>query len=300
MKKLLSMFVILFATGCSATGDFLAQNSSKGDAKALATQLKSGAVEDAALENLTFQMITIEGNENEAQITVDSPAVHTDYGEALIAPMALEFPEFATRFTFVLKSKVDRETVLVPTVTFFDGNLNELATIDNATFYKEGYFTMKETFDKDFTQAVRFLIVYSKEKDLAGKSEIVNLAREYELEKGNAVSEVTFKRLYAQHAPTGDIEIRIKDVFRSKKYVKNVQPRVQEQAKSVTPEQEPTVTPVIAEAPRILKDTEDFYLKQIADAIARGDDARALNLVQEATRAGSKKALPFYLEKVKK
>lgn len=248
-------------------------------------QLRAEQAQAVSLDKLSYQMLSLEGS-NRIDITPESPIVQFPDGKAYVA--ALFIPEQINRFKFVLESEAEK-TVLVPSVLMLDEKMQQVAQLGDASFDAKGYFILEETFEANIADSIRYIIVYSKEKDLSGTTEVVNVAREYEIAKGNAVSDVAFPRLYAKHSPFGRVNIRLEDIFYSAKAIQN-------KARVQSPKPPSTVTPSAIEKPTILSDTEAFYLQQISKAVAQGDDVRAKNLVEEAERAGSVKVRTFYLE----
>ncbi len=290
MKNLYLVLIAGLLSACSSSDNFVSDSFHPRDAQftetaQLIAQLRSEQITAVALHELTFQKLSLDSS-NHINITANSPVVNFPEGNAFVA--ALFLPEHIGQFTFVLESPVGR-TVLVPSVVFLNENLQQVSRIDNAQFNKKGFFSIEKAFSSKEAQAIRYILVYSKNSELDGKTEVVDVAREYELSKGRVLPETT--KLYAQHSPIGRMNIRFKDVFFTAQSI-NQRPISDD---TVSFKASPDV-----KAPTILSDTEAFYLQQISKALQQGNAVRAKRLVEEAQRAGSTKAQAHYMEALKK
>ena len=285
LKNLFCILLVGLLAACSSSDNFIFRISDTqlDAAEKLTTQLRTEQIKSVSQNSLSFQMASLDSN-NHIDITADSPVVKFLEGNSFVAPLFL--PEHLDRFTFVLESAASR-TVFVPSVIFLNENLEEVVSINNALFNSKGFFSIEKTFSGEIAQSIRYMLVYSKDSELNGRTEIVNVAREYELSKGKVVTEVSFPRLYVKHSPIGKLDIRFEDVFYSAEASTNSLDRKNSKQTSPTDEK-----------PVILSDTEDFYLQQISKALQEGNDSRAKLLVKEAQRAGSIKAQAYYMEEL--
>ncbi|MFT7053009.1 MAG: maltose operon protein, partial [Psychromonas sp.] len=190
LKNLWFVLLASLLTACSASDNYVAhsfhtKDSQFTDVVKLTTKLRSPQVTSVAVNSLPFQMLSLK-SDNHINITADSPVVNFPEGNSFVA--ALLAPENVNQFTFVLESTVGR-TVFVPHVIFLNENLQEIARIDNAQFKNNKFFSIKKAFGGEQAQSIRYMLVYSKDSDLNGKTEVVNVAREYELDMGHDVSE---------------------------------------------------------------------------------------------------------------
>ncbi|WP_372882629.1 MalM family protein [Psychromonas sp.] len=286
MKNLWFVILAVLLAACSSTDNFVSNSFGSWDRQfaneaKLTAQLRSPQAAPVSLNRLEFQMLSLESN-NRIDITADSPIVNFPEGNSYTA--ALFLPEHINRFTFVLQSDAGR-TVFVPSVIFLDENLQEVSRIDNAQFNPKGFFSVEKVFTGEISQAIRYIVVYSKDSVLDGRSERLDPAREYELKKGKELPEQSFPKLYSKHSPIGQLELRFEDVFFSAQSISKL--GATEEIRTFKP-----ATPV--KAPTILSDTEAFYLEQISKAVKENNLSRALSLVDEAERAGSKKAKSHY------
>jgi len=292
LKSLSIVFLFGLLTACSSSDDlfmdsFQTWETRYSDVTELTEQLRSPQITTVSLNHLDFQKVSLERN-NRIEITTDSPIVSFPEGNSYVA--ALFLPEYISRFTFNLKSDAGR-TVFVPSVIFLDKNRQEVFRIDDAQFDAKGFFSINESVNTERAQTIRYILIYSKNSDLDGKSEMQDIAREYELKKGAELSEASYPKLYAKHSPIGRVDVNIEQIF----YSADVITEVSAQNKTEIP----NVAPIIM-APTILSDTEDFYLRQIHKAVKENNLSRAVSLVEEAQRAGSKKAKSYYMAELGK
>jgi maltose operon protein len=293
LKKLPFALLACLLTSCSAPNHFVHEsfsslNEQLSNNTALISQLRSNSIKTTSIKQLPFQMLSLNSN-NKIEISGQSPVVHFTDGNAFVA--ALFLPKHINGFSFNLKSNAGK-TVFVPSVIFLNNDLAEVSRIDSGQFNKKGFFSIEKTFTDKLAQSIRYILVYSKDSVLNGHTEVINVAREYELEKGNEASEVSFPRLYAKHSPIGSISISFNDVFFSADLVSSrLLGSAAEQNKIIDISTQKSVN-----TPAILSDTEAFYLVLIKKAMQSGDKIRAKNLMEEAERAGSTKARAYYIE----
>jgi len=246
----------------------------------LSTQLRSPQTVTIPLDQIAFQLATID-SVNNLKINTNSPIVSFPEGNSFVGGLFL--PKHISRFTFALESDAGR-TVFVPSVIFLNDNLQVLSRIDDVQFNSKGYFSFEKEFNADSAQGIRYIVVYSKDSELDGKSELIDIAREYELMKGKELPELSYPKLYSKHSPIGNVSVNLSEVYFNTQAINN-----ELQVKQTT-----TAVSKSADMPTILADTEAFYLEQISNAIKADNGKRAMSLVEEAERAGSTKARAHY------
>lgn len=287
LKKLWFVLLASLLAACSSSDNFVtnswrAWDSQFTDIAKLNSQLRS-----VGIDSLPFQAVSLEGS-NRINITANSPIVNFPEGNSFVA--ALLIPENINKFTFILESLIGR-TVFVPHVIFLNENLQEVSRIDDFEYKPAGFLLMQKEFKVELTQDIRYILVYSQNGDLEGRTEIVDVAREYELKKGKELPESSYPKLYAKHSPIGNINVYFKDVFFSAQSIKQG---------LATEDTTMFKSAPLVKAPAILNDTEAFYLEQISKAIKEDNLVRAKSLVKEAERAGSTKAQSHYLKELGK
>ncbi|MFT6927674.1 MAG: maltose operon protein [Psychromonas sp.] len=294
LKKLWLVVLVSLLAACSSGGNvvtdvFRTWNTQFSDVAELTAKLRTKQIKPVPVINLPFQMLSLDSN-NRIDITDSSPVVNFPQGKSFVA--ALLLPEQISRFTFSLESITGR-TVFVPSVVFLNENLQEVSHSADAQFTDEGVYSIENAFTAEMTQAIRYVLVYSKDSVLDGKTELVDPIREYEKNKGNDLSESSYPKVYAKHSPIGHLNIRLKDVFFSAPLPMIGENTTKNEANQMT-------IKTIDAAPTILSDTEEFYLQQISKALKEDNLSRAKSLVKEAERAGSTKAKSHYLKELGK
>ena len=277
------MLLASLLVACSSSGNFVSDTSRAvksqfADIDELTEQLRTPQVNPVPLNSLAFRMLSLEGTDR-IDITADSPIVHFPEGNSFTA--ALLLPERMSSFTFSLDSITGR-TVFVPSVLFLDKNFQEIARIDDVELNNKA-LSLQKNFTEEMANNARYVLVYTKDSVLDGKTALRDIAREYEEAKGNELSEIEYPRPYAKHSPIGNINVLIKDVYFSAETLNAIA------NETATNNAASSVAAVV-----ILSDTEAFYLEQISKALKEGNDSRALSLVEEAERAGSTKARSHY------
>ena len=297
MKNLCIVLIAGLLAACSSSDNFVIDSFRTSEARfsdvtELTAQLRSAQVTAVPLNSLAFQKVSLLRS-NRIDITADSPIVHFPEGNSFVA--ALLLPEHISTFTFTLESIIGR-TVFVPSVIFLDENLQEVSRIDDGQYNGKRFISMKKELSAEVAATIRYILLYSKDSALDGKTELVDPAREYELSKGKELPKYSYPKLYTKHSPIGNINVHFKDVFFSVPTINaGLATEKAKQNKAGT-----VGSADVAAEPTILSDTEAFYLQQISKAIQEGNLSRAKSLVEEAQRAGSTKAKLHYMEALKK
>lgn len=291
MKNLYIVLLAGFLVACSSGNDFEITNPFRTwdtqftDVNDLTAQLRSDKIKPVPLNDLPFQIASLESS-NRINITANSPIVNFPEGNSFVS--ALLIPDNVNKFTFILESHIGR-TVFVPHVIFLNENLQEVSRVDDFEYKPAGFLLMQKEFKAELTPDIRYILIYSQDSDLEGRTEIVDVAREYELKKGKELPDSSYPKLYAKHSPIGNISVYFKDVFFSAQSIKQGLAAEDTTAFKSAP---------LVKAPAILNDTEAFYLEQISKAIKENNPSRALSLVEEAERAGSTKVRSHYEDKL--
>ncbi|MDO6764872.1 MalM family protein [Agarivorans sp. 1_MG-2023] len=315
MKKVLTVVVAcVLASACSSssndkplevTDPFRTWGAQFADEAKIAANLQSSSVSPKLPSQLQYQLLSLDRT-NRIDVTEKSPVVQFPEGNSYTA--ALLIPDDISQFTFHLDSLVAR-TVFVPTAIFYDQGLNEVLRVESTTLDPEGFLSMQQAITPEQAKQARYLLVYSKATEYGGKTELIDPKVVYEEKTGGGLPSA-FK-YYSKHSPIGNLDVRFSEVLFSSSYVTSAEPKqnltpveaapVKADAAAATAVA--TTTAVAAnKAPSadMLSDTESFYLDQISKAVAQDDLTRALNLVEEAERAGSTKAQSHFMQQLKK
>lgn len=310
MKKILALVVVCgMLSGCSSSGEqrplevtdpFRTWGTQFVDEAKIADKLASGNVPVKQANQLQYQLLSVDRT-NRIDVTEQSPVVA--FPEGLSYTAALLVPENISQFTFHLDSIVSR-TVFVPTAVFYDRALNEVLRVEDTQLDQDGFLSMQQELTPQQAQQVRYILVYSKATEFGGKTELIDPKVVYEEKTGGGLPPA-FK-YYTKHSPIGNLDIRFSDVMYSSSLVSVAETQNDYKPVEVSPVVASSSTataaataPSTAQQVEMLGDTEAFYLQQISKAVAKDDLSRALNLVEEAERAGSSKAQAHFMQQLK-
>ncbi len=308
MKKKLALVVVCgLLSACSNSGEqrplevtdpFRTWGTQFVDEAKIAANLKSGNVSVKQANQLQYQLLSVDRT-NRIDVTETSPVVAFPEGRSYTA--ALLIPDNISQFTFHLDSIVSR-TVFVPTAVFYDQALNEVLRVEETELNQDGFLSMKQQLTPEQSQRARYILIYSKASEYGGKTELIDPKTVYEEKNGGGGLPPAFK-YYTKHSPIGNLDIRFSSVkYRSSQFGV-VGTQSNNQAVAATPVVATAAATATATAPaqqvEMLNDTEAFYLQQISKAVAQDDLSRALNLVEEAERAGSSRAQTHFMQQLK-
>lgn len=282
MKKLLLVLLVSSLTACSSGGNFASDSvrtwkTQSIDIAEITTKLRGQQYTAIELKDIQYQGVSVDSNNN-IDISVNSPVVNFPEGESFTG--ALILPKNMTSFTFYLESIASR-SVFVPTVIFLNENLEQIDIIDDYVLEKRGFFSLEKKMDTKVSKNARYVLIYTKDNELDGRTELFDIAREYEESRGKELSEFTYPRRYAEHSPIGTLNVQLKNVFFNTGFV----------AQNVTP---------VATESKMPTSTEAAILQKISDEVTQDNIAGAIKLVEEAEKAGSTKAQAHFMDALKK
>lgn len=228
-------------------------------------------------------------------------------GEIQGAVGAFALPADRGSLEIVLTSVVTGKTVYAPNVLVLDEQMRP------AAFYPSNYFpyekpgivssdrlegTLKLT--PALGQKQIYLLVYTTSKDLSETTQMINPAKAYAAGVGNAVPDIPDP--VARHTATGTLSLKVT----AEQKAGNVMIG-QLFPSSDTPAAAPVVvgsTQAAAPAPAkpaepMLDDSDAWFNNAIKKAVKAGDVDKALKLLNEAERLGSKTARKTFIESVK-
>lgn len=235
--------------------------------------------------------------------------------------MAYSVPANIGELNITLSSKVKDESVFAPNVLVLDQNLSPAAFFPSSFFaYQEpGVMsdnrlegTMKLT--PALGQQKLYLLVFTTEKDLRQTTQMVDPAKAYAKGNGNAVPDIPDP--IARHATSGTLALKastssassilVGPLFGSSAPSAVTVGNTAAPAYNTQPAPAPAPAPVAAPAPApaaksepMLNDTESYFNRAIKQAAEKGDIDKALKLLNEAERLGSKTARATFISSVK-
>mgnify|MGYP001187750618 FL=1 len=230
---------------------------------------------------------------------------------------AYSVPANIGELTLTLTSEVNKQTnVFAPNVLILDQNMTPSA------FFPSSYFTYQApgVMSADRLEGVMrltpalgqqklYVLVFTTEKDLQQTTTLLDPAKAYAKGTGNAVPDIPDP--VAKHITDGLVKLKVKTNSSSSVLVGPLfgssGPAPVTVGNTAAPAYSaPAAAPVAAPAPApaakaepMLDDTESYFNNGIKQAVAKGDIDKALKLMNEAERLGSKSARSTFIGAVK-
>lgn len=273
------------------------------------------AIPTAALQQLTWTPV----DQSKTQSTQLANAGQRLDVAGITGPVAAySVPANIGELTLTLTSEVNKQTsVFAPNVLILDQNMTPSA------FFPSSYFTYQEpgVMSADRLEGVMrltpalgqqklYVLVFTTDKDLQQTTTLLDPAKAYAKGVGNAVPDIPDP--IARHTTDGLLKLKVKTSSSSSVLVgplfgssgpgpvtvgNTAAPAVTYAAPAVAVAA-PAPQPVKKSEP-MLNDTESYFNQAIKDAVAKGDVDKALKLLDEAERLGSKSARFTFISSVK-
>ncbi|SCC49335.1 maltose operon protein MalM [Kosakonia oryziphila] len=231
---------------------------------------------------------------------------------------AFSVPANIGELTLTLSSDVNKSTgVFAPNVLVFDQNMAP------AAYFPSSYFTYQEpgVLNADRLEGVMrltpalgqqklYILVFTTESDLQKTTTLLDPAKAYAKGVGNAIPDIPDP--IARHITDGVVNLKVKNSSGSSVLVGPLfgssGPGPVTVGNTAAPvysaQPAPVAAPAAAPAPAakrepMLNDTESYFNQAIKQAVAKGDVDKALKLLDEAERLGSKTARATFISSVK-
>ncbi|MDM2747458.1 MULTISPECIES: maltose operon protein MalM [Citrobacter] len=273
------------------------------------------AIPTAALQQLTWTPV----DQSKTQSTqLATAGQHLDVAGITGPVAAYSVPANIGELTLTLTSEVNKQTsVFAPNVLILDQNMTPSA------FFPSSYFTYQEpgVMSADRLEGVMrltpalgqqklYMLVFTTDKDLQQTTTLLDPAKAYAKGVGNAIPDIPDP--IARHTTDGLLKLKVKTSSSSSVLVgplfgssgpgpvtvgNTAAPAVAYAAPAATVAT-PAPQPVKKSEP-MLNDTESYFNQGIKDAVAKGDVDKALKLLDEAERLGSKSARSTFISSVK-
>ena len=273
------------------------------------------AIPTAALQQLTWTPV----DQSKTQSTQLASAGQRLDVAGITGPVAAwSVPANIGELTLTLTSEVNKQTsVFAPNVLILDQNMTPSA------FFPSSYFTYQEpgVMSADRLEGVMrltpalgqqklYVLVFTTDKDLQQTTTLLDPAKAYAKGVGNAVPDIPDP--IARHTTDGLLKLKVKTSSSSSVLVgplfgssgpgpvtvgNTAAPAVAYAAPAAAVAA-PAPQPVKKSEP-MLNDTESYFNQAIKDAVAKGDVDKALKLLDEAERLGSKSARSTFISSVK-
>ncbi|MDE9615663.1 maltose operon protein MalM [Citrobacter portucalensis] len=273
------------------------------------------AIPTAALQQLTWTPV----DQSKTQSTQLATAGQRLDVAGITGPVAAySVPANIGELTLTLSSEVNKQTsVFAPNVLILDQNMTPSA------FFPSSYFTYQEpgVMSADRLEGVMrltpalgqqklYVLVFTTDKDLQKTTTLLDPAKAYAKGVGNAIPDIPDP--IARHTTDGLLKLKVKTSSSSSVLVgplfgssgpgpvtvgNTAAPAVAYAAPAAAVAA-PAPQPVKKSEP-MLNDTESYFNQAIKDAVAKGDVDKALKLLDEAERLGSKSARSTFISSVK-
>lgn len=265
------------------------------------------SLSSAALQRLPWTPLVPPANQS---VTLGGTRLNEGDVQGSVAAFAL--PADRGSLEIRLTSVVEDNSVYAPNVLVLDEQMRP------AAFYPSSYFpyhqpgviasdrlegTMKLT--PALGQRQIYLLVYTTRQDLARSTTLIAPAKAYAAGVGNAVPDIPDP--VARHSDRGTLKIKISAEQQSGNIMIG-QPAAAAPAAVIGSAPAPAAAPAqpapAAPAPAkpaapVLDDTETYFNQAIRRAVQAGDIDKALKLLDEAERLGSKTARQTFIGSVK-
>ncbi|CAM4420352.1 maltose operon protein MalM [Klebsiella africana] len=269
----------------------------------------------SALQQLTWTPV----DQSKTQTSKVAIAGQTLNVPGITGPVvAYSVPANIGELTLTLTSEVDKQTsVYAPNVLILDQSMTPSA------FFPSSYFTYLEpgVMSADRLEGVMrltpalgqqkiYVLVFTTPQDLQQTTKLIDPAKAYAKGTGNAVPDIPDP--IAKHTTDGTLSLKVKTSSSSSVLVGplfgssgpgpvtvgNTAAPVYN-APATAPAAAPAAAAPAAKSEPMLSDTETYFNNGIKQAVKQGDIDKALKLMNEAERLGSKSARSTFISSVK-
>ena len=221
---------------------------------------------------------------------------------------AWSVPANIGELTLTLTSEVNKQKqIFAPNVLILDQNMMPSAFFpsSNFTYQQPGVMTADRLegvmrLTPALGQQKLYVLVFTTEKDLQQTTTLLDPAKAYAKGAGNAVPDIPDP--IAHHTTDGVLKLKVKTNSGSSVLVGPLFGSSGNGPVTVGNTAAPVVAPAPAPAAKsepMLDDTETYFNNGIKQAVAKGDIDKALKLMNEAERLGSKSARSTFISSVK-
>ena len=244
-------------------------------------------------------------------VTLGMSSAQINQGQIQGAVAAFALPADRGSLEITLTSIATGKTVYAPNVLVLDEQMRP------AAFYPSSYFpyekpgivssdrlegTLKLT--PALGQKQIYLLVYTTRNDLDATTQMVNPAKAYAAGVGNAVPDIPDP--VARHTPTGTLSLKVTaeqkagNVMIGQIFPSSAPAEAAPVVVGSTQAPAPAPAAPAKQSEPMLDDSDAWFNESIKKAVNAGDVDKALKLLDEAERLGSKTARKTFIESVKK
>ena len=257
--------------------------------------------------------------EGDTLLTLDGKQPSYQFDEGMSYFAAYRLPANTGNLAITLASQVSK-TVLVPKVIMLDAQFKVTRVLGESVFtYQPAHLLDNDRIEgKVFVDrsmpgnpaTETYMVIYAPADELSGSTTILHPAKAFA--RANGTVEPDIKDPVIPHSPWGLLQLEVVDMAKGQGLEAVFKPEYSDkvamsQAKPATTAVAATAVTTAAVAttpstpvPAMLSETETFYNSQIEKAVKAGDIDKAMQLVNEAERAGSTKAKSVFIDAVKR
>ncbi|PPA30614.1 transcriptional regulator [Aeromonas jandaei] len=258
--------------------------------------------------------------EQKKVIAIDgsSPAFNFPEGKSYYA--AFKLPTNSGDLKITVAGLIDK-TLFNPTVLMLDSQFKPTRTIGSDIItYKparmldgdrvEGVFTIDRSYVGNPNNET-YMVIYTTQATLSQTTQAMSPSKM--MAKSLSVQDYGAKDPLIPHSAWGVVSVDVEDMSSTKLGDNFYKPVYQDAINANTPIVDPTPNKLVVPAataavvatsakpaPAMLSETEAFYQSQIEKAVKAGDIDKAMQLVNEAERAGSTKVKQVFVDAVKR
>ncbi len=257
--------------------------------------------------------------EGDTLLTIDGKQPTFQFDEGMSYFAAYRLPANTGNLAINIASQVGK-TVLIPQVIMLDAQFKVTRVLGDSVFtYQPAHLLDNDRVEgKLFVDrsmpgnpaAETYMIIYAPASKLADSTTILHPSKAFA--RANGSVEPDIKDPLIPHSPWGLLQIKVVDMAKGQGLEAVFKPEYAD--KVAMGKGAPAVTSAVAggsvtaavvaapakPAPAMLSETEAFYQSQIEKAVKAGDIDKAMQLVNEAERAGSTKAKQVFVDAVKR
>lgn len=248
-------------------------------------------------------------------VTLGTSGVQINQGDIQGAVGAFALPADRGSLEITLTSIATGKTIYAPNVLVLDEQMRPAAYYPSSYFpYEKPGIVSSDRLEGSLKltpalgQKQIYLLVYTTKQDLASTTLMSNPAKAFATGVGNAVPDIPDP--VARHTPTGTLSIKVRAEQKSGnimigQMLDNINGNTSTPAatpiivgqQTAPARSEPAASAKPAEP--MLSDSETYFNQAIKQAVKAGDVDKALKLLDEAERLGSKTARKTFIQSVK-
>ncbi|UCP16977.1 transcriptional regulator [Aeromonas media] len=263
--------------------------------------------------------------DQESVVAIDGNSSVFSFPEGKSYFAAFKLPSNSGDLKITVAGLIDK-TLFNPTVLLLDSQFKPTRTISSDIItYKparmldgdrvEGVFTIDRSYVGNPNNET-YMVIYTTQATLSQTTQAMSPSKM--MAKSLSVQDYGAKDPLIPHSAWGVLKIDVEDMSASKLGDNFYKPVYQEAIDANTPIVDPAPNKLVVPAataatasgaaiaakptpaPAMLSETETFYSSQIEKAVKAGDIDKAMQLVNEAERAGSTKAKSVFIDAIKR